>query len=46
MVILKVTKKQDSTLSLENTFLVKPQGGQTDPPTQAFLGLIILFIFL
>ena len=39
MIILKVTKKQGFTLSLEDTFLEKPQGGrcQTDPP--AFLGL-------
>ena len=26
MIILKVTKKQGLTLSLENTFLEKPQG--------------------
>ena len=34
--ILKVTKKQGFTLSLEDTFFEKPQGegerGQTDPP--------------
>ena len=27
MIILKVTKKQGFTLSLEDTFLEKPQGG-------------------
>ena len=27
MIILKVTKKQSFTLSLEDTFLEKPQGG-------------------
>ena len=27
MIILKVTKSQGFTLSLENTFLEKPQGG-------------------
>ena len=35
MIILKVTKKPTCTLSLENTFLEKPQGpgeGQTAPP--------------
>ena len=32
-VILKVTKKQGFTLSLEDTFLEKPQGGdQIEPP--------------
>ena len=46
MIILKVTKKEGFTLSLENTFLEKPQGrrGQTDPPptsTPAFLGLTL-----
>ena len=30
-IILKVTKKQGFTRSLENTFLEKPQGVQTDP---------------
>ena len=40
MIILKVTKKQGFTLSLENTFLEKPRegrgrgggGGKNDPP--------------
>ena len=32
MIILKVTKKHEFTLSLEDTFLEKPQGGQIDPP--------------
>ena len=35
LIILKVTKKPSCTLSLESTFLKKPQGsweGQTDPP--------------
>ena len=31
-IILKVIKNQGSTLSLEDTFFEKPQGGQTDPP--------------
>ena len=32
-VILKVTKNQGSTLSIEDTFFKKPQrGGQLDPP--------------
>ena len=37
MIMLKVTKKQGCTLSLENKFLNKPQGRQIDPPF--FLGL-------
>ena len=41
MIIFKVTKNQGFTLSLENTFLEKPQGGQIYPP--AFLGLNIAF---
>ena len=33
-IILKVTKNQGFTLSLEDTFFEKPQGGcQIDPPT-------------
>ena len=32
MIILKVTKSQDFTLSLENPFFEKPQGGQFDLP--------------
>ena len=32
MIILKVTKNQGLTLSLEDTFFEKPQGGQIDPP--------------
>ena len=37
MIILKVTKKQDFTLSLKDTFLEKPQRGQVDPlPLQPF----------
>ena len=41
-IIFKVTKKQGFTLSLEDTFLEKPQeaGDQIDPP--AVLGLIDL----
>ena len=41
MIILKVTKNQGFTLSLEDTFLKKPQGGrggQIDP--QVVLGLM------
>ena len=34
MIILKVTKKQGFTLSLEDTFLEKPKGGQIDPPSR------------
>ena len=38
MIILKVTKKQGSTLSLEDTFFEKPQevGGQIEPPSSRF----------
>ena len=32
MILLKVTKNQGFTLSLEYTFFEKPPGGQTDPP--------------
>ena len=32
MIILKVTKQQGFTLSLEDKFLKKPQGGQIDFP--------------
>ena len=43
MTILKVTKNQGYTLSLEDTFLEKPQGGsQIDslpPPPSSFLPL-------
>ena len=36
MIILKVTKNQGFTLSLEDTFFEKPQGeGQTDLPPMA-----------
>ena len=39
MIILKVKKKQGFTLSVENTFLGKPQGrGQIDPPPSPFIG--------
>ena len=35
MIILKVTKKQGFTLSLEDTFFEKPQeGGQIDRPSR------------
>ena len=46
MIILKVTKEQGFTLSVENTFLEKPQGvgGQID--SLAFLGLIPTFYFI
>ena len=41
MIILKVTKNQSFTLSLEDTFFEKPQGrGQIDP--RAVFGLIVL----
>ena len=43
MIILEVTKNRDSTLSLEDTFLEKPQGEMDQiqhpplpPPTQPF----------
>ena len=40
MIILKVTKNQGFTLSLEDIFFEKPQGGQIDlPPLPAVLGL-------
>ena len=40
MMILKVTRKQESILSLKNIFLEKPQGkGQIDRHRPAFLGL-------
>ena len=42
MIILKVTKKQVFTLSVENTSLEKPQGvGQIDP--SVFLGLNLIY---
>ena len=48
MIMLKTTKNQGLALSLENTFLEKPQWGPIDhPPT--FLGLkgiISEFIFI
>ena len=43
MIVLKVTKNQGFTLSLENTFLEKPQGCQIDP-TSALLGLSAKYI--
>ena len=41
MIILKVTKKQGLTLSLEDTFFAKRQGGSNSlpPPPPAILGL-------
>ena len=39
MIILKITKKQGFTLSLEDTFLEKPQEGSNVPLPPAFLGL-------
>ena len=37
MILLKVTKKQDFTISLEDTHLDKPHGGsQIDPLLQPF----------
>ena len=36
MIILKVTKNMGFALSVEDTFLEKPQGGQIDP--QPFKG--------
>ena len=41
MIILKVTKNQGFTLSLEDTFFEKPQGGQIDPQ-----GLFINYVTL
>ena len=38
-IILKVTKNQAFTLSLEDTISEKSQGGQIDPPLPAVLGL-------
>ena len=40
MIILKVTKNQGFILSLENTFLEKPQRG-SNWPSPVFLGLSI-----
>ena len=41
MIILKFTKNQSFTLSLEDTFLEKPQGGSSWPPDPVvFLGLM------
>ena len=42
IIILKFTKKQVFTLSLENTFLDKSQGGVKLTLSPAFLGLSIL----
>ena len=39
MTILKVTKNQDSTLSLENAVLEKQYGGGQIDPSPAFQGL-------
>ena len=36
MIILKATKNQGFTLSLEDTFLEKAQGGVKLPPPKAF----------
>ena len=36
MIILKATKNQGFTLSLEDTFLEKSQGGVKLPPPKAF----------
>ena len=36
MTILKVPKNQGFTLSLEDTFLEKPQGGSNSPSPPAF----------
>ena len=46
MIILKVTKNQDFSLSLVNTFLEKPKGGikftsSTQPDTKQILPLVI-----
>ena len=44
MIILKVTKNQGFTISLEDTFFEKPQGredgggGQIDPPPSPYFG--------
>ena len=39
-IILKFTKKQDFTLSLEDTFFKKPHGGRDEIDPPAVLGLI------
>ena len=45
MIRLKVTKNEGFTLSLEDTFLQKPQGGQIDPPALRFaLSFKLLFV--
>ena len=38
MIILEVTKNHCFTLSSEDTFFEKPQGGQIDPTAQPFEG--------
>ena len=46
MIILKVTKSQGFTLSLEDTFFEKPQGVKlTAPSPPAVLGLKAVFQF-
>ena len=43
MTILKVTKNQGFTLSLEDKFFEKPQGGQVDPTNRfRVLGLKVI----
>ena len=46
MIILKVTIMQVFTLSLQDTFLEKPQGGQVDPPQPFFVNRIEEIIYI
>ena len=44
MIILKITKSQGLTFSLEDTFFEKPQGGQIDTPPIFTLVLCLKFV--
>ena len=46
MIILKVTIMQVFTLSLQDTFLEKPQGGQIDPPQPFYVNRIEEIIYI
>ena len=46
MILLKATKNHGFTLSLEDTFFEKRQGGQIDPPSRFRVPLGKLLVFL
>ena len=46
MILLKSTKNQGFTLSLEDTFFEKRQRGQIDPPSRFRVPLGKLLVFL